>query len=79
MILRNIGFSDELAILDSHLLRFIGLRGIADVPANNRLTLPVYEMIEAKFLGYARSVGWPTAILDQAIWVVMRVYAKGHA
>jgi N-glycosylase/DNA lyase len=76
MILRNIHFCDELAILDSHLMCFMRLRGIADLEPNRISTLAGYEAAERRFLNYARRTGWAPAVLDQAIWVVMRVYAR---
>jgi len=76
MILRNIRFCDELAILDSHLMRFMRLRGLTDPEPTRISTLEGYEAVERKFLDYARRSGWPAAVLDQAVWVVMRVHAS---
>jgi N-glycosylase/DNA lyase len=79
MFLRNIGFSDRLAILDSHVLRFMKLRGIADSKPSQIATLEGYEEGESRFLDYARLSRWPLAVLDQAVWVVMRVSARRPA
>lgn len=73
MVLRNIGFTNELAILDSHLMKFLNMRG-SEVPPI--VTLRGYEGAEKEFLTYSRDVGWPPGILDQAVWVVMRVYSR---
>jgi N-glycosylase/DNA lyase len=76
MVLRNIGFCDRLAILDSHLMRFMRLRGIGDPGPLRVSTLEGYEKAEHSFLNYARRSGWPPAVLDQAVWLVMRVSAR---
>ena len=77
MILRNIGFCDHIAILDSHLMRFMHLRGLSDHAPRHVASLKRYEEVEARFLDYVERSGWPTPVLDQAIWIVMRVYLKG--
>jgi N-glycosylase/DNA lyase len=79
MVLRNIGFCDQLAILDSHLMRFMKLRGLADSRPGCMSTVDGYEAIERRFLDYAARSGWPPAVLDQAIWIVMRVCSRRPA
>lgn len=76
MVLRNLGFSQELAILDSHLLRFMNMRGLRQASSPSVSTLKNYEKSEKDFLAYSSQTGWPAGILDQAIWVVMRVYQR---
>jgi N-glycosylase/DNA lyase len=77
MILRNISFCDTLAVLDAHVIRFMNLRRIGErLPRVS--TLHDYERAESTLLDYARTCGWPMAVLDQAVWVVMRVYS-GHS
>jgi len=76
MVLRNLGFTNELAILDSHLLRFMNMRGLHTGSESFVATLKGYELTEGKFLAYSKEMGWPTGILDQAIWIVMRVYLR---
>lgn len=79
MILRNIGYSDELAILDSHLLHFMELEGIAALTATRLASVTGYEAAELTFLDYARKFGCAPAALDLAIWISMRVYTRGQA
>ena len=76
MVLRNIGFSDDLAIIDTHLLQFMNMRGLRKNSSSSVSTLKSYEKTEKDFLAYSCKTGWPTGILDQAIWVVMRVYQR---
>ncbi|TLZ69957.1 MAG: DNA lyase [Methanobacteriota archaeon] len=62
-LLRNIGFSDRLAILDRHVLRNLVLHGvIRSVPKS--LTSKRYREIEARWREFADAVGIPLAELD---------------
>jgi len=74
MILRNIRFCYDVAVLDSHLLRFMKLRGICHTEPHQISTLAGYEEAERRFLSFADRTLWPITVLDQAIWLVMRVY-----
>ena len=76
MLLRNIGVSHEFAILDTHLLRFMGMIGLKAPKQNSLSSLAAYEKIEQNFMEYSDRSGWPIDILDQAIWIVMRVYQR---
>ncbi len=62
-LLRNIGFSDRLAILDRHVLRNLVRHGvIRAVPKS--LPPPRYREIEARWREFAVAVGIPLAELD---------------
>jgi len=76
LFLRNIGFSAELAILDSHVLRFMGIHGMIDKQVRSVPSLNVYEKHETNLRNYARSSGWSLGCIDQAIWIVMRVFLR---
>ena len=76
MFLRNVGYSNELAILDSHVLRFMNFIGLIDEVEANIATIRRYEHTESKFLNYAYKIGWSAGLLDQAVWIVMRVYQR---
>jgi len=76
LFLRNIGFTEELAILDSHVLRFMSMAGLIRHPNAPRTYLPAYERYEASLRNYALSSGWSLGCLDLAIWVVMRVFLQ---
>ena len=72
MYLRNIGFTNKLAILDRHVVRFMHMVGLAErdvVPQ----TLSKYETLESHFTVYSRDLGFSPACVDYATWVVMRV------
>jgi N-glycosylase/DNA lyase len=77
LFLRNVGFSDDLAILDSHVLRYMHVMGLAACrrpPA----TLAKYEALEDALASHARRLGHSLAIADLAIWVVVRVASRGN-
>src|SRR5438093_163285 len=62
-LLRNIGYSDHLAILDRHVLRNLVHHGvIRSVPKS--LTAKRYREIEARWREFADAVGIPLAELD---------------
>jgi len=62
-LLRNIGFSDELAILDRHVLRNLSRHGvIRAIPKS--LTPRRYREIEARWRRFAEAVAIPVAEMD---------------
>ncbi|TLZ54291.1 MAG: hypothetical protein E6K17_08230 [Methanobacteriota archaeon] len=62
-LLRNIGFSDRLAILDRHVLRNLVRHGVVrSVPKS--LTPRRYREIENRWREFADVVGIPLAELD---------------
>jgi N-glycosylase/DNA lyase len=76
LFLRNIGFSDELAVLDRHVLHFMSMSGLIDQSADSVPSLHTYEVYEERLRSYASSWRCSLGQLDQAIWVVMRVYSR---
>jgi len=75
LFLRNIGFTEELAILDTHLLRFISLFGLLEHDIKP-ISLRNYETLENHLRDYAKRTGYPLGCVDQAIWIVMRVFLQ---
>lgn len=65
--LRNVGFGDEVAILDRHILKnMVKYNVIDEVPKS--LTQKKYLEIEKKFIDFAHSQGIPPAHLDLLFW-----------
>jgi N-glycosylase/DNA lyase len=72
MFLRNIGRSYDLAILDTHVLRFIDLQGWFSLKKARINTVSGYEQAERVMTEYANTVGYPVGYLDWAIWATMK-------
>lgn len=78
LFLRNIGYADNLAILDTHVLHYMFLLGILPTRTQAVKTIGDYEKLEAKFCDYTYDLGCNTAYLDTAVWITMRVYRRGQ-
>ena len=75
LFLRNIHYSDGLAILDSHVIKFMRIQGIQkNVKSSPSKT--DYIKYEASLRVYADNLGRTLAQLDVAIWIVMRVVQR---
>ncbi len=78
--LRNIGYSNELAVLDVHILRYMKIQGIIGEGYEKAIgTLKQYEKLEAMLIEFLKFMQYPIGLVDQAIWIVMRVYQKDFA
>ncbi len=65
--LRNVGFGDNIAILDRHILKNMVKYGvIQEIPKS--LTEKKYLEIEEKFIEFAKSQDIPPAHLDLVFW-----------
>jgi N-glycosylase/DNA lyase len=73
LFLRNVSFSDNLAILDTHVMTFIELL-ITGKPV--RMTPQKYLFLEKMLHNYATSRRISLDKLDMAIWIVMRIVKK---
>lgn len=76
LFLRNIHFCDNLAILDTHVLRFIEIILSNSI---NKINTTMYLKCEKILKDYADSIEVPLATLDYAIWIVMRLLRKEFA
>lgn len=72
MLLRNLGVSYDVAILDTHVLEFF--RSIGVLPRTNVSvsTIKHYETTEAIASRFAEGIGYRVGLLDWAIWITMR-------
>jgi N-glycosylase/DNA lyase len=78
LFLRNIGFADDIAILDTHVLHYMYLQGIINSKIPGVATLKKYQEIEEKLGNYTKKNGLVLGYLDTAIWVTMRVYNREY-
>lgn len=68
-IVRNCRGSDEVAIIDVHLVRACTAMGIFP----EGISLPRdYAMLEARFLAFSRAIGIRPSVLDAVIWSEVR-------
>lgn len=75
MFLRNIGFTNKLAIIDTNIIDY--LKQLDIIPSNlNPNTNKKYFQIEQSYFNYAYSKNYNIETLDFAIWSIMRVYKK---
>lgn len=72
MFLRNTGRSYDLAILDTHVLRFMDMQNRLCLKKITIGTIPSYERTERVVVNYAEELGYPVGYLDWAIWATMR-------
>jgi N-glycosylase/DNA lyase len=79
LFLRNIGYADNLAILDSHVLKYMVLQAFIPQPLQGVSHIRTYEKIETRLNQYAMNLRMRLAYLDRVIWVVMRVFQQEFA
>ena len=73
MFLRNVGTSYDLAILDTHVLRFMYMQALLPMVQPPYLgTITGYERAERVVIQYADKLGYPAGYLDWAIWATMK-------
>lgn len=72
MFLRNVGRSFDLAILDTHVLRFLDMHDLLPMDNLRINTLAGYERVEDVVVDYAHTLGYPVGYLDWAIWATMK-------
>jgi N-glycosylase/DNA lyase len=72
LFLRNIGYAENLAILDSHILKYMVVIGLIPQIFKAVSYLSKYKEIEEILNNYATKFKENLACLDTAIWIVMR-------
>ena len=78
LFLRNVGYATDLAILDSHVIRYMGCVGLLSTHSRQPTSLSQYETIEEILKSYANGLGFPLSDLDIAIWTVMREAGRDY-
>lgn len=77
--LRNIGYSNQIAVLDVHILRYMSIQGVISEEYKSVSSLKLYEYLELKLIKFLEFMLAPIGFIDQAIWIVMRVYQREYA
>lgn len=76
--LKNIGVTEDFAIIDVHILRYIELNGFPVKKQSDLSNIKKYEQIESVFFNLVRKFHHSISIVDQSIWFVMRSLRKGY-
>lgn len=78
LYLRRVGFSSDLAVLDTHVLDYLRMSRGIDPKPGTLSRLCSYECIEAEFERVANDFGHRVGCVDLAVWVTMRVAKRGE-
>jgi N-glycosylase/DNA lyase len=76
LFLSSIGYADDVAVLDRHVLSYMEWVGLSDGPIAPPQTLRSYERLEARLRQHLTKYNAPLPACDLAIWVVVRVVKK---
>lgn len=76
LFLRNIGYANDLAILDRHVLQYMSLQDLLPTIPIVLTKIKAYIDVEDILRNYAEGVRIELSHLDTAIWVVMRIFQK---
>ena len=79
LFLRNVGYYDELAVLDSHVMTYMNRMGLVSRPPVAPQKIDEYESIERVFVSHAVELGLSVPSLDVAVWIVSRVAGEPEA
>jgi N-glycosylase/DNA lyase len=72
MLLRNLGVSFDLAVLDIHVLRYFEVLGVFGPSEAIPGTLARYRAMEEPVIRYAERIGFRAGSVDLAIWATMK-------
>lgn len=72
MFLRNIGYYEDFAILDKHVIEYMNLMGLINKREASFSSISLYQEVEMKLKTYADSYNVSLFHLDLGIWTTMR-------
>ena len=70
--LKNIGYSNELAILDIHIIKYLKSKKQIESEKINVSSINSYELLEDKFISIIQDFQFPPVVVDQSIWFISR-------
>jgi N-glycosylase/DNA lyase len=73
---KNIGFTDNVAILDRHILNYLKLIDDLDICPKLVSKIDKYEEIERRFIDKVSKFNHAVSVVDQSMWFVMRALGK---
>ncbi len=77
LFLQRIGFAEDFAIVDTHVLDYMLLVHGVMIPRHSISRLSEYEKAEHHFQGIAAGYGFDVNCVDLAVWVTMRTAKQG--
>lgn len=77
LFLRRVGFSSNLAVIDTHILEFMKIRSGHELQRNLLGRIEDYERVESEFRCIADYLGFGVGCVDLAAWITMRVAKRG--
>jgi len=78
MFLRNIGYSNELAVLDKHVVDYMQILGLTNLNLTSISRISIYQQMEQELRKYADQNKVGLLHLDLAIWTTMRTLKSGN-
>ncbi len=73
---KNIGFTDNVAILDRHILNYLKLIDDVDICPKQVSKIDKYEEIERRFIDKVSKFNHAVSVVDQSMWFVMKALGK---
>ena len=73
---KNVGYTDEFAILDRHIIKYMQLAGENDSIKIKISSIDKYEEIENRFISIINKFQYSVSVVDQAMWFVMRAIGR---
>ena len=70
--LKNIGLTNNMAVLDRHIMKYLEISSGQSICQRNVSKIEKYEEIEEYFIEVSCSFGFPASVVDQALWFIMR-------
>jgi N-glycosylase/DNA lyase len=74
--LKNIGFTDNVAILDRHIINYLRIIEGDKVCLKQISKIDKYEEVEKKFIDQVSKYNYSVSVVDQSMWFVMRALGK---
>ena len=78
LFLRNIGYTESIAVLDIHVLTYMNWVGLTTTLEKSASTIRKYETLEDSFVEHSLSLGYSPGQFDVAVWLVMKVVRKEY-
>jgi N-glycosylase/DNA lyase len=72
MFLRDIGVTQDMAVIDAHVIRYMNVVAMWRISSNDTSNLRSYELHEAELQRYVSAWDAPIGVVDRVMWATMR-------